>query len=781
MNIFRYERVVLLGVPVLFASLLLFAALLIAEPKNASAQAAPGVTCDVVIALDKSSSIGADNLQVLNQNIKDLTTYFSGRPDVRVAYWSFSHSDGADFNQPRHDYIATNNASSRLEFGNSLPTVDQLEGQTDYAQAYGYSAGDPDPDTIHSKQDITLTANNAVSSIRSQADVVVMLTDGEPNYPGGSNNNPAAVFAGQAARSRYSAAVTMVGGFISDTTGFVPDSLYETINGDKNNHANVGPVSFGGVTNPQIFEFVRTKIEQACGAPPQVAGYQLQPKADAAPTAVRKGATVSFGYQVQMESANPTPPAAQTTGWKLYDVTLKPEVTGNPLDFASPQSRCDNNGGRSYCNDVTGCGDIYRLMGGAANGTCDTVSDRGSGTSTFSMGQNLFYTPNRNVTVGEYPGGTRICSILVLDVATESGDVNRASTAACSVVGFVPLVQVYGGDIRAGRYFADDPTASTVTNDDYMKTGVYTTQFKINENHDTVPNGRTYGSWVEYGVLAPGPIVNIASLSGFASPNGGYDDAIDTATCDARLNRLTFANNVTGADRTSKCGYYPKDKIGSIPDIVSAVATGDAIAGSYAQPFKIDASTQSSNDGKIYSVDQDGANFEIGGGDSKLESGKSYVIYVPRGTVTISSNIDYADSNARYGNIKDIPQLIIIAKDIHIKEGVTRVNAWLVAAGDGDSGGKLDTCTGYTGALSASVCKDDLTINGPVMARDLELWRTKVSLNNCVIEQATDCSQEGNPAEMINLPGSTILWTQGFNQNAARARTTSTVELPPYF
>lgn len=86
MNIFRYERVVLLGVPVLFASLLLFAALLIAEPKNASAQAAPGVTCDVVIALDKSSSIGADNLQVLNQNIKDLTTYFSGRPDVRVAY-----------------------------------------------------------------------------------------------------------------------------------------------------------------------------------------------------------------------------------------------------------------------------------------------------------------------------------------------------------------------------------------------------------------------------------------------------------------------------------------------------------------------------------------------------------------------------------------------------------------------------------------------------------------------------------------------------------------------
>lgn len=770
-----------MGLPLLFTLFVLFVILLAAAPRNTSAQAVP--TCDVVIALDKSSSIGADNLDILKDNIKNLLAYFSNRSDVRVAYWSFSHSDAADFNQPRHDYVSTDNTSSRLDFVNSLPTADQLEGQTDYAQAYGYSAGDPDPDAIHSINDITLTPNNAVSSIRSQADVVVMLTDGEPNYPGGSNNNPAAVYAGRKARLSYSNDVRMVGGYITDSNT-VPESLYETINGPgPNNRDNVGPVTFG---DAQIYEYVRAKIEQACGEPPQVSGYALQPKADANPLAVRKGSTVNFGYQVQMNSSDSTPPGSQTTGWKLYDVTIKPEVTGNPLDFTSPQSRCGNNGGGAYCDDVTGCGAIYALMGGAANGTCDTVSDRGSGTSTFNMGQNLFYSPNRNVTVGDYPGGTRICSILVLDVATQSGSVNRASSAACSIVGYTPLVQVYGGDVRAGRYFADDTSIRDVNSEEYRKVGVYTSQFKINENQSIVPNGRTYGSWVEYGVLAPGPIEKIASLAGFAGPNGGYDATIDTTVCDTALNHLTFANDVRTSGRTSKCGYYPSDKIGSIPDIVSAVTTKPVIEGSYPQPFKIDSSTQTSNDGKIYKTDATTTNFEIGGGDSKLEKSKSYIIYVPNGTVTISSNIDYAvtDSSnpaAHYSDIKDIPQLVIIAKDINIKEGVRLVNAWLIAAGDGDSGGKLDTCTGYTGALSASVCRDDLTINGPVMARDLDLWRTKVSLNNCVINQPDDCSHEGDPAEMINLPGSTILWTQGFNQNAARARTTSTVELPPYF
>lgn len=779
------DRLISISIPLIFTFITLAVCVLLGQTRAIHAQSPTLTECRVIVALDKSSSIGSANLATLNDNIYRLIDNLDD-PSIYMAFWSFSHDGGlSDYNQPRHDYVSTTVDNVGLdEFIDSLPKEEDLEGQTDYAQAYGYSAGNPDINAINSINDITVTPNTAVSSIRSQADVVVLLTDGEPNYPGGLNNNDAAVFAGRKARLQYPDSVTMIGGYISNTPGFVPESLNYTINGSYTDRTRIGPVSFGGQSNPQIYSFVRAAIEDACQI--DRSDYWLQPKANiTSGDTVREGDTISYSYQVEKDRDED---ASRSTGWRLYDVTIDPDVTGNPLDFQSSASACTSTSGEAYCDYVTNCGAILTML--RDRGTCDTVSasDRGSGTATFSGGQNLFYSPDREVTVGDYELGTRICSVLVLDVATASGATNRASTAACVVVGKTPLVQVHGGDIRVGRYFVDDEGKDALQTEGEPKSGVYTSRFKISQNGDVVPNGRTFGSWVEYGVLAPGPIEKIASLSGYAGENGGYDEPITDATCDVNINRLTFANKVTIGDHTAECGYFRPD-MGAIPDIVSAMTVKPPInTGSYtssdAQPLTIDESSPDSSTG-IYTTDSDTANFFVG--ESRLfkspssEKGKTYVVYVPNGTVTITGNVTYDNPNEMYQSVNQIPQMVIIAKDINIRENVTEINAWLIATGNNTGGGKLTTCTGFAGAFRSEVCNQLLTINGPVMARELLLWRTKVLTENCRIESIDDCRDAGDPAEIINLPGSSILWTRGYSQNSANARTTSTIELPPYF
>ena len=774
MSLFKSDRFLLLSLPGLLALTVFLMVLLISDTKSVSAQSPE---CNVVVALDKSPSIGSENLETLKDNVMRLLDNLSGADvHINLAFWTFSHSDNdsSDYNQPRHDYISTRTSDPVVlqEFEDALPTADELEGQTDYAQAYGYSAGEVDPNGINSIDDITLTSNNAINSIRSRADVVVLLTDGAPNYPGGSDNNEAARFAGRKARTQYPANVAMVGGYITDIVGFDPVSLKYVINGSDTDGTRVGPVSFednGNGSNDQIYTFVRDRVLEVCGT--DLTDYWLKPKANVDTSAVQEGSVVNFSYQVDKDRDEAV---SRSSDWQIYDVTINPDVTGNPLAFGQPDSGavCTNNSGEPYCDYVTNCSVILGKL--SNRGTCAEVSaaDRGRGNSSFSGGQNLFYSPDRSVTIGAYPLGTRVCSILVIRVATMSGNVNRASSVVCAVVGKTPLVQVHGGDIRVGRHFTDDDTNQG------DGAGVYTSKFKISQDQAIVPNGRTFGSWVEYGVLAPGPIEKIASLSGYAGENGGYDDPVVNGACDTNTNRLTFANKVTDADHSTECGYYKGD-IGAIPDVVSALTSGAVIApASYTVPLGINSASPDSSVGR-YENTTDGFNFEMT--DSTLEKGKTYVVYVPRGTVTIAGNITYANPAERYEYVRDIPQLIIIARDINIRESVTQINAWLVAAGEGEDGGKLDTCTGFTPPFSSKVCNQLLTINGPIMARDLNLWRTKVQEESCRIEVIEDCANTGDPAEIMNLSGSSILWTQGYNENSARARTTSTIELPPYF
>jgi hypothetical protein len=141
--------------------------------------------------------------------------------------------------------------------------------------------------------------------------------------------------------------------------------------------------------------------------------------------------------------------------------------------------------------------------------------------------------------------------------------------------------------------------------------------------------------------------------------------------------------------------------------------------------------------------------------------------------VTIADDITYA--NGPYSSILDLPQLIIIAKNIVINDNVKQIDAWLIAKGSAiGTDGKINTCAsvGETGPLTATVCTTPLTINGPVMAQKLFLRRTS---------GAGADADAGNAAETINLRADAYLWGIAHNANSGRLTTVYETELPPRF
>ena len=100
---------------------------------------------------------------------------------------------------------------------------------------------------------------------------------------------------------------------------------------------------------------------------------------------------------------------------------------------------------------------------------------------------------------------------------------------------------------------------------------------------------------------------------------------------------------------------------------------------------------------------------------------------------------------------------------------MTNVDAWLIAT-DKD-GGVINTCD-EAGNPTSEKCNALLTINGPVVARTLGLWRTG---------GAGYGGAAGDPAEIIKFRADAFLWQQSENRSGLRARTAYTIELPPYF
>lgn len=288
----------------------------------------------------------------------------------------------------------------------------------------------------------------------------------------------------------------------------------------------------------------------------------------------------------------------------------------------------------------------------------------------------------------------------------------------CAVVAKKPKVQIWGGDVRTGSQVITSRTETSV--------GGAT---------------RSYGSWAEYGIIA-NKDVRSASGAGLSSGSAGRSSTEPT--------RLTFAN--IGVSTPGNFTNQPFSTVVQVPPVPPAGAAVLAGTKSVAQLQGGYTAT----------------NLRLDGGE--IPAGRRIVIRAS-GTVTVTGDIRY--TAARLSNAKDIPQLVIVAKQIIIEPQVERVDAWLMTTHNGS----ISTCGAATGnqpahGLNVAACAKQLRINGPIHTSKLYLRRTYGAENKPPMHL-------GTPAEILNLRPDAYLWGHGTAFTTGAIRTMYVKELPP--
>ncbi len=313
--------------------------------------------------------------------------------------------------------------------------------------------------------------------------------------------------------------------------------------------------------------------------------------------------------------------------------------------------------------------------------------------------------------IADLPVGTKVCWGLSVQARSHDDDRWQHSGLRCVSVGKKPKVQFLGSDVRSGKRVIAAPTQI---------------------------NSRYYGSWAEYAILS----ANQANSASGAAFSGPWDQGRSYAN-PSRFNRLTFANV------SPPYGHFPTSRT-ELPALFSS--GGSSQPGSTVNPASLASGTYT------YSA----ATLAINGGELS-----NRVIIRSTGNVTINGNITYADGSLSNSNL---PQLVIIARNIHIAQGVTEVNAWLVASGPGGVVNTCGTTNSYTG-LSSNLCNAQLRINGPVIAQRLYLRRTA----------GGDTGSRNAPAEILNMRPDAYIWAQNYAGGSSSIKTMHIRELPPRF
>lgn len=722
MRMLRLPGIALIVLP----ALLLVALFALATGKPTVAQS-PRI-CHAAIVIDRSGLILDDDLDAMKAQINNLfkpgglnTPVRADR--IKLAFWSFSSVVGGrtNYNAPFAGYVGVNGqpASAYSTFQSRLASI-QSGGGTNFEQGFGYHNGQPN--TFDNFQDIV-----------NQTNIIVFMTDGEPNTPGAGFNNPTARNVARAAVLKHKAAGRIIiGGMVGSAS---QASLNYVLNGSNSNSTNTFRVS-GDYSD--LTRVLTQQIGTTCDRtfPPDTSdSYSLLPVVTSNDRVASGAVTATFSYSIhnQAEKGN-----TNSVRWSVKRLLVSRGQSIAPLYYGNDQYR-----------DGYSCAALLNLVNN--EGTC---TDAGDGQQTFTPGSTVLdsQVPGAtNVVLDDsWPVGTKLCYVLTVDRPTENSQpVDRYSRAACITIGKRPLVQVHGGDIRVGRHFTTDPIVENTDDTPRLPASIETS---ITPKAD----GKTYGSWAEYGVIAPGLVVGFASLSGL---EGGYESTLP--------NTQEFWSKLTFANTNNEYGLFTEDDsgAGTIPDTASALLSGreaiDDLSGEDSVEFN-------GTDVRSGLYEKLSGNLTIEA--STIAKNKTIIVHVPDGTVTIEGNIHYDNGDSTpYTNISQIPQLVIIAKSIMIDPDVTRVDAWLIANSEED--GTISTCNDPD-TLTSEMCNAPLTLNGPVMAHHLKLRRTG---------GAGPGGAAGDPAEIINLPGSTQLWTQSEGRSDVRAQTTFTTELPPYF
>ena len=711
-------------VPVLFiAAIIACSAALLVTTKDANAQTVTPRLCRASIIFDRSGSVGEQDLRVLRAQTQRLFQVGGGlhSKDIDVAFWSFSNDlfGSGNYNAPFHDFVSSYGEST--SFNQGLARI-QSGGGTNYEQGLAYHNGVRNPN---------------LNDIINKTDIIAFLSDGQPNA---SNNRMR-----DAAIAHQNAGRTIVGGLI----GTSPREMAYTINGSRDDMTNIFTISSNyNDLSTKLGQIITQKCndlnppEPVCEfnpaipasspdcKPPIPLPYSLTPSVNATSTVVSGSDSAGFEYRVENNS---TETASGSTTWSVKRLIVDRGQSVDALQF----------GGSAY-RDGYSCAQLVGLVNGKA-----TCADSGaSGTRVFQRGSTTMSAaelgPVSTTAVDDaWQVGTKLCFVFTIDKPTENDNpTNRYSKAACVVVGKRPTFQVHGGDVSVGRYFEGDSQNTSLTN----VRGSVTAKFgAIN---------KTFGSWVEYGIFAPGIVSGVASSAGL---EGGYDGSV--ASNQDLWSKLTFANN------SGEFGKFTGENgMGKVTNMAEYFIKGRVPVRDLAADNSV-AFTGGGVTNGLYRKATGGITVE----SSTLERGKMVILHVPDGTVTINGNLAY--NGGPYSSIGEIPQLVIIAKNIIINGNVTNVDAWLLAQDADQRGGIVTTCQ-QAPPLTSEVCNSPLKVNGPVVAKELQLRRTGGSGTG----QAS-----GDAAETFNLRADAYLWGYNEGRSSLRAETTFTIELPPQF
>lgn len=411
----------------------------------------------------------------------------------------------------------------------------------------------------------------------------------------------------------------------------------------------------------------------------------------------------------KQDSDYPQTKSVDNTIWQITELIADPDFSIKDITAANVNSN------DSPC-------DQYKGSTGIA---CSSPLIISSQQSVVGVGGGYY---SHSFAVGDYAAGTKIC--FVFSVNPSASYVSNWNHSAfdslydCAVVTKKPKVQIIGGNLSVGG---------------------------LVDTSTSIKNSRMLGSWTEYGVFAVGSISGMASGSAFASVAGldGY------SVCS--YSTLSFTNVKTGASACSNSadmiGYYAGAN--TTASVASSFSGGNTIADNsiVANDLLSDSGTYIGNKTGDLTLSA-----------SNLAAGKSIILKV-NGTATIDGNQIY--ENKTYYNAGELPQLIIIANNINITDNVTNIDAWLIA-----TDGNINTCSNFPGNLTVNKCTNLLTVNGPVSARKILLYRTAGSGTGV---------DSGNPAEVFNLRADTYLWSAAYTGKNTKVQSVYTTELPPRF
>lgn len=383
-------------------------------------------------------------------------------------------------------------------------------------------------------------------------------------------------------------------------------------------------------------------------------------------------------------------------------------------------------------NDVSSlCGKLSSLFSGGAIsgiGGCSGPVEGVYSKATYSSGTTILDGSGKALKTGDKPAGTIMCRVIVTN--NFNGDNNgtnnlRAGTPACYVVGKQPKIQIWGGDIRIG---GDVDVSQSYVKGDY------------------------YGSWAEYGSF----IAKLNQSSAFASGAALAGAHGASSNNPATLNRLTFAN------KTNDGSYGEFDN----PSLSLPASQNSLYNAMVNNSLQIPTGGAfSSNLGNLSGAYVVNGNATIS--TSHIPANRTILIHV-KGTATITGNITYPSS---FNGIGDIPQVIIVANKINVKDSVKTIDAWLLAGVSGGDTGLINTCYNVAG-LTTNTCKNLLTINGPVVSDNAKFRRTAGS---------NDTNNVGDPAERLNLRADSFLWEYNTASRHVIPTTVKVTQLPPRY